>query len=136
MVRKRETATTHPHPHTTHTPTLQLGETDLFVQQWFNNYCADHPPLEGDPFIMALFRQRAVYAADSKTGVEHFVSPAQLAHRVLATRELMARTVTQGFPEFVTRTNIECLRAYLEANSYTSGSHAPAEADGVDKRKK
>ena len=38
-------------------------------------------------------------------------------------RELMARTVTQGFPEFVTRTNIEVLRAHLEAHSYTSGSH-------------
>ena len=26
-------------------------------------------PLEGDPFIMKLFRQRAVYASDPRTGV-------------------------------------------------------------------
>ena len=49
-------------------------------------------------------------------------APPQLAHRVLAMRELMARTVMQGFPEFVTRTNIEVLRAHLEAHSYTSGA--------------
>lgn len=79
--------------------------------------------MEGDAFISKLFRQRAVYAEDKVTGTDHFVSPAQLAHRVLAMRELMARTVTQGFPEFVTRTNIEVLRAHLEAHSYTSGSH-------------
>lgn len=128
---------TNPHHQPTHPLSTQLGETDLFVQQWFHNYCADNPPLEGDPFIMKLFRQRAVYASDPRTGVEHFVSPAQLAHRVLATRELMARTVTQGFPEFVTRTNIECLRAHLEANSYTSGSHAAAETpESGGKRKK
>ena len=104
--------------------TSQLGDTDLFVQQWFNNYIASgNPPLEGDAFVSKLFRQRAVYAQDKTTGTDHFVSPAQLAHRVLAMRELMARTVTQGFPEFVTRTNIEVLRAHLEAHSYTSGSH-------------
>ena len=94
------------------------------MQQWYNNYIADgNPPLEGDAFIAKLFRQRAVYAQEKTTGIDHFVSPAQLAHRVLAMRELMARTVTQGFPEFVTRTNIEVLRAHLEAHSYTSGSH-------------
>jgi len=94
------------------------------VQQWFNNYIASgNPPLEGDVFLAKLFRQRAVYAQDKVTGTDHFVSPAQLAHRVLAMRELMSRTVTQGFPEFVTRTNIEVLRAHLEAHSYTSGSH-------------
>ena len=102
----------------------QLGDTDIFVQQWFNHFLADNPPLAGDPFIRALFKQRAVYAKDAVTGTEHFVSPAQLAHRVLAMRELMARTVTQGFPEFVTRTNVDVLRQHLEASSYTSGSHA------------
>jgi hypothetical protein len=102
----------------------QLGDTDLFVQQWFNHFLADNPPLQGDPFLRALFKERAVYAKDAVTGTEHFVSPAQLAHRILAMRELMARTVTTGFPEFVTRTNVDVLRQHLEAHSYTSGSHA------------
>jgi hypothetical protein len=107
----------------------QLGDTDIFVQQWFNHFLADNPPLQGDAFVRALFKERAVYAKDRVTGTEHFVSPAQLAHRVLAMRELMARTVTQGFPEYVTRTNIEVLRAHLESSSYTSGT-TPATSGG------
>ena len=115
---------------------MQLGDTDLFVQNWFQNFAADNPPLEGkrrgggerawcgvggvrrarcarssllahppalspagDPFITKLFRERAVYKADPRTGVEHFVSPAQLAHRVLATREMMAGSVRDGGEE-------------------------------------
>jgi hypothetical protein len=108
----------------------QLGDTDIFVQQWFNHFLADNPPLQGDVFVRALFKERAVYAKDKVTGTEHFVSPAQLAHRVLAMRELMARTVTAGFPEFVTRTNVEVLRQHLESSSYTSGSHAESATGG------
>ena len=33
------------------------------------------PPLP--QFIMKLFQQRAVYAKEKNTGIEHFVSPAQ-----------------------------------------------------------
>ncbi len=111
----------------------QLGDTDLFVQKWFNDFLSENPPLKGDPFIQALFKERAVYMKDSVTGMEHFVSPAQLAHRILAMRELMARTVTAGFPEMVTRTNVDVLRQHLESSSYTSGttSNTPAGGGGA-----
>ena len=35
----------------------QLGETDLIVAQWLNNFAADTSPLLGDEFIMKLMKE-------------------------------------------------------------------------------
>jgi hypothetical protein len=35
----------------------QLGETNLTVCQWLNNFAADNPPLLGDDFVLKLMRQ-------------------------------------------------------------------------------
>jgi hypothetical protein len=35
----------------------QLGETNLIVCQWFNNYAAENSPLQGDDFVLKLMRQ-------------------------------------------------------------------------------
>lgn len=35
----------------------QLGETDLVVAQWLNNFAADTSPLLGDEFILRMMRE-------------------------------------------------------------------------------
>jgi len=35
----------------------QLGETNLTVCQWFNNFAADNPPIQGDDFVLLLMQQ-------------------------------------------------------------------------------
>lgn len=35
----------------------QLGETDLIVCQWLNNFAAEVSPLRGDEFILELMKQ-------------------------------------------------------------------------------
>lgn len=35
----------------------QLGETDLIVCQWLNNFAAEVSPLRGDAFIVELMQQ-------------------------------------------------------------------------------
>lgn len=35
----------------------QLGETDLIVCQWLNNFASQHSPLGGDAFIELLMKQ-------------------------------------------------------------------------------
>lgn len=35
----------------------QLGETDLVVAQWLNNFAAETSPLLGDEFILRMMRE-------------------------------------------------------------------------------
>lgn len=35
----------------------QLGETDLIVAQWLNNFAAETSPLLGDEFILKMMRE-------------------------------------------------------------------------------
>lgn len=35
----------------------QLGETDLIVCQWLNNFASENSPLRGDDFIELLMKQ-------------------------------------------------------------------------------
>jgi hypothetical protein len=35
----------------------QLGETDLIICQWLNNFAAENSPLRGDEFILELMKQ-------------------------------------------------------------------------------
>lgn len=35
----------------------QLGETDLIICQWLNNYAAEYSPLRGDDWLRKLMRE-------------------------------------------------------------------------------
>jgi RbcX protein len=44
----------------------QLGETDLIVCQWLNNFAADNPPLRGDDFLLKLMAQVSLERSGSR----------------------------------------------------------------------
>lgn len=56
----------------------QLGETDLIVAQWLNNFAAETSPLLGDEFILKMMREvrfalpvlRIVEVRDFRTHVQ------------------------------------------------------------------
>lgn len=35
----------------------QLGDTDVLVHQWLNNFVAENNPMAGDDFVLALLSQ-------------------------------------------------------------------------------
>ena len=79
-------------------------------------------------FVLELLRERPVYAADKVTGKEHFVSPPELANRIMVARKALAGGMSKfDFPTYIQRTNTEVLRQHLESNSYTSGSYEKVE---------
>jgi hypothetical protein len=72
-------------------------------------------------FLLKLFQERAMTTSDNINNTEHWISPADLANRILTVRLELAKRLTRGYPDFVQRTNLEVLRSHLEKNSYTSG---------------
>lgn len=36
---------------------LQLGQTNLVVCNWLNNFAAENPPYQGDKFVLKLMQQ-------------------------------------------------------------------------------
>jgi len=79
-------------------------------------------------FVLDLLRERPIYAADKITGKQHFVSPPELANRIMVARKALAGGMSKfDFPTYIQRTNTEVLRQHLESNSYTSGSYEKVE---------
>ena len=79
-------------------------------------------------FVLDMLRERPFYAADKITGKEHFVSPPELANRIMVARKALAGGMSKfDFPTYLQRTNTEVLRQHLESNSYTSGSYEKVE---------
>ncbi len=79
-------------------------------------------------FVLGLLRERPIYAADKITGKQHFVSPPELANRIMVARKALAGGMSKfDFPMYISRTNTEVLRQHLESNSYTSGSYEKVE---------
>ena len=101
----------------------QLQELDMLQAQWFNNYCAENPPTEGDKFIADLFNAKGVVVFDPNTQHNHHIDPQNLAHRLLQVRGDMASNVTLDLPNFVKRRNTGVLRTHLERNTFVSGSN-------------
>eukprot|EP00884_Botryococcus_braunii_P022409 jgi/Botrbrau1/8852/Bobra.50_2s0011.1 len=99
-----------------------LQETDLYVAHWLSDFVSKNPPLEGDKFILKLFQERALTTSDNINNTEHWISPPDLANRILTVRLDLAKRLSRGYPDFVKRTNLEVLRSHLEKNSYTSGT--------------
>ena len=79
-------------------------------------------------FVLDLLRERPIYAEDKITGKQHFVSPPELANRIMVARKALAGGMSKfDFPMYISRTNTEVLRQHLESNSYTSGSYEKVE---------
>lgn len=104
---------------------MQLQELDLLVAQWLNNYAAEHPPTEGNAFIVDLFNAKGEVVVDAANKTTHHIDPQNLAHRVLVIRDDMARRATLDLPAFVERENTAVLRKHLERNTFVSGSSGP-----------
>ena len=101
----------------------QLQELDLHQAQWFNNYAAEHPPTEGDKFIIELFNAKGTVITDVPNNTSHHVDPQNLAHRLLQIRIDMARRATLDLPDFTERHNTDVLRGHLTRNTFVSGSN-------------
>ncbi|KAI3428239.1 hypothetical protein D9Q98_006619 [Chlorella vulgaris] len=99
----------------------QLMELDQFKAQWFNNYCSEHPPADGDKFLLRLFKAPSVVVREVTTGTDHTIDPANLAHRVIQIRADMAQTLVE-LPKYIELQNTEVLRQHLTASTYLSGS--------------
>lgn len=100
----------------------QLQELDMFVAQWLNNYCAEHPPTTGNEFIIDLFNAKGTVVNDATTQSTHKIDPQNLAHRVLLIRADMAQKATLQLPQFVELENTTVMRKHLERNTFISGS--------------
>jgi hypothetical protein len=85
-------------------------DTDELAAQWLNNWVADSEvkPNAGDAFVAALLRERTVLLKEGNSplpGPLRELSPAELAHRLLAQRKAMAAR-TARFPQFVENANM------------------------------
>jgi hypothetical protein len=112
---------------------MQLQELDLFQAQWFNNYCSENPPTEGDKFISELFNAKGTVVTDHQNNTTHNIDPQNLAHRVLQIRIDMAKRATLDLPQFTERCNTQVLRSHLERNTFVSGSN---DSDGKFKARR
>lgn len=100
----------------------QLGETDLIVAQWLNNFAAETSPLLGDEFILKMMRERPQTVMNPSSGTEHTINPQQLGNRVIVTRAELGKTVSEMVPNQMEKRNITLLRKHLTDTSYISGS--------------
>lgn len=71
-----------------------------------------------------MFKERASTATDNISQTEHWISPTDIANRILTVRHDLSKRLATGYPEFVKRSNVDLLRSHLEANSYTSGNRS------------
>lgn len=108
-----------------------LEDTSVVTAMWFNNFVAQHPPLqEGENFILGLLRAQAVYAAevlssggDSETADR--VSPSELASRIMAQRSAMAIAISTAdgpLARYVAVSNLSALRNHMQKSCYISGN--------------
>eukprot|EP00892_Ulva_mutabilis_P001154 jgi/Ulvmu1/11039/UM007_0220.1 len=104
----------------------QLGETDLVVAQWLNNFAAETSPLLGDEFILKMMRETPQTVVNPSSGAEHMINPQQLGNRVILTRAELGKTVSGLVPSQMEKRNITLLRKHLTDTSYISGSSEPA----------
>jgi hypothetical protein len=88
--------------------------------------CAEHPPTEGNKFLLELFAQSGTVVVENTTNTSHNIDPQNLAHRLLQIRDDMARAATVALPQFVELENTTVLRTHLERSTFVSGSHADA----------
>lgn len=109
---------------------VQLEAPDPFTFNWLQRYCAGNPPIKGDEFITRLMAERPRAYKDPNTGATHYVSPTQLANRVLATRADLAQHVVASLTDEMQRENVTILRSHLEAHTYTSGTHSSGKKGG------
>ncbi|KAL6767755.1 RBCX2 [Auxenochlorella protothecoides x Auxenochlorella symbiontica] len=104
----------------------QLQESDLIIAQWLNHFCAEHPPLDGNKFILSLLSMKGTTVDEAAFGVTHHINPQNIAHRILMTREDMALNMAQGLSKYATQENGMVLRRHLENTTYLSGGHDTA----------
>jgi hypothetical protein len=70
-----------------------------------------------------MFKERALTATDNISQTDHWISPTDIANRILTVRHDLSKRLAMGYPDFVKRSNVDLLRSHLEANSYTSGMY-------------
>eukprot|EP01024_Parvocaulis_polyphysoides_P020480 TRINITY_DN19586_c1_g1_i1.p1 TRINITY_DN19586_c1_g1~~TRINITY_DN19586_c1_g1_i1.p1 ORF type:complete len:202 (-),score=40.18 TRINITY_DN19586_c1_g1_i1:259-864(-) len=92
----------------------QLQESDLYAAQWFNSFCSKHSPLKGDEFIEELMTQRMKKKQDIFNKVDHFISPIEIAHRVLITRADLANALEEKLEFTTSYRTVELQRKFLE----------------------
>ena len=79
-------------------------------------------------FVLKLMKERPAAVTDNINNKVHNISPTQLGHRIMLSREALAKGMSKfDFPTYVSRTNTEVLRQHLESSSYTSGSYNKAD---------
>jgi hypothetical protein len=108
-----------------------LEETSVATAHWFNNWVANHPPLqEGEGFLTGLLRAQSQHSAEVLSGSEESMaldrlSPADLASRIMEQRSAMAVAIsTRDGPltRFVAVQNVNVLRSHVQRSTYVSGS--------------
>lgn len=110
----------------------QLAELDIHLCTWLSAYVSEHRPLDGNKFLLELYKQPAFTVKGLTKDSEHFVNPADLASRILTIRQDMAQKLSQ-FEEYVALDNTNLMRAHLETSSYFSGSHTKNEPGSPDR---
>lgn len=100
-----------------------LGEYDLIVQNWFHQWCAEHPPTTGNAFVDELMQCKGVVIHDNPTQSDHSVDPQNLAHRILQMRSDMSTRLAGGMIRYTELENMGVIRKHLERATYMSGSH-------------
>eukprot|EP01024_Parvocaulis_polyphysoides_P016863 TRINITY_DN1747_c0_g1_i1.p2 TRINITY_DN1747_c0_g1~~TRINITY_DN1747_c0_g1_i1.p2 ORF type:complete len:218 (+),score=22.84 TRINITY_DN1747_c0_g1_i1:233-886(+) len=110
---------------------LELQTSDTQTAHWLNLYCKDHPPLEGDSFLLELMGKENIYNAGDQYGHEFVVRPMELANRIIAYRTELSKSIAKEICGIANERNIGVMRTHLEKHSYVSGSW-----DTEDKRVK
>lgn len=102
----------------------QLQELDVIVGTWFMAFCGEHPPTEGNAFVLKLLAEKGTSIVDhtQRPPVTHVVDPQSLAHRVLLIRADFAAAATRRLPGFTEVQNTAVLRQYLQGSTFVSGS--------------
>jgi hypothetical protein len=111
-----------------------LGEYDLLQQNWFHQYCAEHPPTTGNKFIDELMQAKGEVIHDATTQTDHAVDPQNLAHRILQMRADMADRLVTGMIKYTEVENMSVLKKHLERATYMSGSHEQGGEQGKSRR--
>eukprot|EP01023_Acetabularia_acetabulum_P049455 TRINITY_DN5281_c0_g1_i1.p1 TRINITY_DN5281_c0_g1~~TRINITY_DN5281_c0_g1_i1.p1 ORF type:complete len:220 (-),score=30.80 TRINITY_DN5281_c0_g1_i1:662-1321(-) len=110
---------------------LELQTSDTQSAQWLNKYCGEHPPLEGDNFLLELMGMQNIHSPGDQYGHEFVVRPMELANRIIAYRAELSKLIASEIQGIAVEKNIGVMRSHLEKHSYVSGSW-----DTEDKRVK
>eukprot|EP01024_Parvocaulis_polyphysoides_P064976 TRINITY_DN7566_c0_g1_i4.p2 TRINITY_DN7566_c0_g1~~TRINITY_DN7566_c0_g1_i4.p2 ORF type:complete len:222 (-),score=25.74 TRINITY_DN7566_c0_g1_i4:597-1262(-) len=110
---------------------MEMQTSDMQVAKWLNKYSAEHPPLQGDDFLLELMGKETIHNPGDEHGHEYIVRPMELANRIIAARMELSKSIASVITDVASERNVAIMRKHLETHSYTSGSW-----DTEDKRVK